>query len=164
MDYWTYDEYIAFREDIKNKTLSYICFQVLYRTGMRKSELPALTTAEIDLVTKQIDINKTYQNLHREDIITTPKPKKSKCKVPIPDFLCQKLQEYMNSRYMPSPNERLFPVTKFYLSHETERGCKATSVEKIRIHDIRHSHARLLINQGCDALIFADRLGHKSYP
>ena len=32
------------------------------------------------------------------------------------------------------------------------RGCKNTGVKKIRIHDIRHSHASLLINQGCDAL------------
>ena len=41
------------------------------------------------------------------------------------------------------------------------RGCKNTGVKKIRIHDIRHSHASLLINQGCDALILADRLGHE---
>ena len=60
-----------------------------------------------------------------------------------------------------TPDERLFPVTKSYLSHEMIRGCKNTSVKKIRIHDIRHSHASLLINQGCDALMLEDRLGHK---
>lgn len=58
-------------------------------------------------------------------------------------------------------DERLFPVTKSYLSHEMIRGCKKTGVNKIRIHDIRHSHASLLINQGCDALMLADRLGHE---
>lgn len=89
MDYWTYDEYIAFREGIKDKPLSYICFQVLYWTGMREGELLALTAADIDLDTKQIDINKTYQCLHGEDIITTPKTRKSKRKVPILDFLCK---------------------------------------------------------------------------
>ena len=161
MDYWTYDEYIAFREGITDKPLSYICFQVLYWTGMREGELLALTAADIDLDTKQIDINKTYQRLHGEDIITTPKTRKSKRKVPIPDFLRQELQEYMDSRYMLAPNERLFPITKSFLSHEMERGCKATGVKRIRIHDIRHSHASLLINQGCDALILADRLGHE---
>lgn len=161
MDYWTYDEYIAFREGIKDKPLSYICFQVLYWTGMRERELLALTTADIDLIAKQIDINKTYQRLHGEDIITTPKTRKSKRKVPILDFLCQELQEYMDSRYMLAPDERLFPITKSFLSHKMERGCKKTGVKRIRIHDIRHSHASLLINQGCDALILADRLGHK---
>ena len=67
----------------------------------------------------------------------------------------------MDSRYMLAPNERLFPITKSFLSHEMERGCKNTGVKRIRIHDIRHSHASLLINQGCDALILADRLGHE---
>lgn len=42
-----------------------------------------------------------------------------------------------------------------------QRCCKKTDVKKIRIHDIRHSHASLLINQGCDPLILADRLGHE---
>ena len=161
MDYWTYNEYITFREGIKDKPLSYICFQVLYWTGMREGELLALTAADIDLAAKQIDINKTYQRLHGEDIITTPKTRKSKRKVPIPDFLCQELQKYITSRYMLAPNERLFPITKSYLSHEMERGCKKTGVKRICIHDIRHSHASLLINQGCDALILADRLGHE---
>ena len=41
------------------------------------------------------------------------------------------------------------------------RGCKNTGVKKIRIHDIRHSHVSLLINQGSDALILSDRLGHE---
>lgn len=36
MDYWTYDEYIAFREGVKDKPLSYICFEVLYWTGTQK--------------------------------------------------------------------------------------------------------------------------------
>ena len=62
---------------------------------------------------------------------------------------------------MLAEDERLFPVTKSYLSHEMIRGCKNTGVKKIRIHDIRHSHASLLINQGCDALMLADRLGHE---
>ena len=62
---------------------------------------------------------------------------------------------------MLDTDERLFPVTKSYLSHEMIRGCKNTGVKKIRIHDIRHSHASLLINQGCDALMLADRLGHE---
>ena len=62
---------------------------------------------------------------------------------------------------MLDPNERLFPATKHFLAHEMERGSKKTGVKRIRIHDIRHSHASLLINQGCDALILADRLGHE---
>ena len=161
MDYWTYDEYIAFREGVKDKPLSYICFEVLYWTGMREGELLALSPADIDLDNKTISINRTYQRIEGKDVFTSPKTRKSKRKIPIPDFLCQELSDYIQSRYMLDADERLFPVTKSYLSHEMIRGCKNTDVKKIRIHDIRHSHASLLINQGCDALMLADRLGHE---
>ena len=161
MDYWTYDEYIAFRDGVKDKSLSYICFEVLYWTGMREGELLALSPADIDLDNKTISINRTYQRIEGKDVFTSPKTRKSKRKIPIPDFLCQELSDYIQSRYMLDADERLFPVTKSYLSHEMIRGCKNTGVKKIRIHDIRHSHASLLINQGCDALMLADRLGHE---
>ena len=161
MDYWTYDEYIAFREGVKDKSLSYICFEVLYWTGMREGELLALSPADIDLDNKTISINRTYQRIEGKDVFTSPKTRKSKRKIPIPDFLCQELSDYIQSRYMLDADERLFPVTKSYLSHEMIRGCKITGAKKIRIHDIRHSHASLLINQGCDALMLADKLGHE---
>ena len=161
MDYWTYDEYIAFREGVKDKPLSYICIEVLYWTGMREGELLALSPADIDLDNKTISINRTYQRIEGKDVFTSPKTRKSKRKIPIPDFLCQELSDYIQSRYMLDADERLFPITKSYLSHEMIRGCKNTGVKKIRIHDIRHSHASLLINQGCDALMLADRLGHE---
>ena len=161
MDYWTYDEYIAFREGVKDKPLSYICFEVLYWTGMREGELLALSPADIDIDNKLISINRTYQRIGGKDVFTSPKTRKSKRKIPIPDFLCQELSDYIQSRYMLDADERLFPITKSYLSHEMIRGCKNTGVKKIRIHAIRHSHASLLINQGCDALMLADRLGHE---
>lgn len=58
--------------------------------------------------------------------------------------------------------DRLFPVTKYYLNHEMQRGCKATGVKKIRIHDLRHSHISLLIDMGFSAIAIADRVGHES--
>ena len=39
--------------------------------------------------------------------------------------------------------------------------CKRTGVKKIRLHDLRHSHASLLVNMGLGAKVIADRLGHK---
>ncbi|MDS8126720.1 tyrosine-type recombinase/integrase, partial [Streptococcus pneumoniae] len=37
-----------------------------------------------------------------------------------------------------------------------------STLKKIRIHDFRHSHASLLINQGEDYLVVKERLGHAS--
>ena len=58
--------------------------------------------------------------------------------------------------------KRIFSFTKSGLINEIKVLAEAGAcVEHIRLHDLRHSHASLLINQGCDALMLADRLGHE---
>lgn len=161
MAYWTLDEYLKFREGIRDKPDAYICFEVLFWTGIREGELLALSREDINLTEKWININKTYQRIHSKDMISTPKTRKSRRKVPIPDFLCRELEEYLASLQSNNNYDRIFPYTKYFLKREMERGCKNTGMKRIRIHDIRHSHASLLINQGCDALILANRLGHE---
>lgn len=52
--------------------------------------------------------------------------------------------------------------TKSFLYHEMEYGCKASGVKRIRVHDIRHSHASLLVEMGFPLLI-AERLDMKRY-
>lgn len=64
--------------------------------------------------------------------------------------------------YSLKPKDRIFPVTKHYLSHEMDRGCKETGVKRIRIHDLRHSHVSLLVDMGFTALAIGDRVGHES--
>lgn len=56
---------------------------------------------------------------------------------------------------------QIFSCTKHYLWHEMERGCKIFGVKKIRVHDIRHSHASLLVETGFSPLLIAERLGHE---
>lgn len=36
---------------------------------------------------------------------------------------------------------RLFMITKSYLEKEMKRGAELSGVKKIRLHDLRHSHA-----------------------
>ena len=43
-----------------------------------------------------------------------------------------------------------------------EYGCKASGVKRILAHDIRHSHASLLIELGFAPLLISERLGHES--
>ena len=63
-----------------------------------------------------------------------------------------------NQCYEIQPDERLFPYTKSFLNHEMQRGCKKSGVKKIRVHDLRHSHASLLIEMGCQPLLVTNTL------
>ena len=55
----------------------------------------------------------------------------------------------------------MFPITKYYLEHEMQRGIKESGVKRIRVHDLRHSHASMLIELGFSPLEIANRLGHE---
>ncbi|MFU0833378.1 MAG: Integrase [Oscillospiraceae bacterium] len=162
MHFWTVEEYKQFREAIKDKPRSYMAFQVLYYTGMRIGELMALTKADINLETNTISISKTYSRRNGQDIITPPKTPKSNRVIAIPPFLCDELKAYIATLYGLQDNDRIFPFTKHFLEHEMKRGCKKSGVKKIRLHDLRHSHASLLIEMGFSPLLIADRLGHEN--
>ena len=129
---------------------------------MTKAELLALTAADFDFEKETVRINKSYQRLHGEDVITTPKTKKSNRIIKMPKFLCEEMQEYIGMLYEIGEDERLFQITKSYLHHEMDRGAKAAGVKRIRIHDLRHSAISLLIEMGFSALAIAERVGHES--
>lgn len=122
----------------------------------------ALTYNDIDLEKRTISVNKSYQRIEGRDIITPPKTPKSKRIITIPPFLAEELKEYISHLYGIMANERMFRFTKSYMEHEIIRGIKASGVKRIRLHDIRHSHASLLISKlGVQPNLVADRLGHE---
>ena len=162
MLFWTKEEYIRFSDAMMDKPISYYAFEMLYWCGIREGELLALTPKDFDFKAETVSITKSYQRLKGQDVITTPKTKKSNRVIKMPQFLCEEMQDYIKMFYNAGENDRIFPVSKHYLKCEMERGCKQTGVKKIRIHDLRHSHVSLLIDMGFSALAIADRVGHES--
>lgn len=162
MLFWTKEEYLRFADVMMDKPVSYYAFEMLYWSGMRLGELLALIPSDFDFQNSTVTINKSYQRLHGEDVITTPKTKRSNRTIKMSEFLAEEMQEYIKMQYEIEPTDRLFPISKSYLHREMERGCKETGLQKIRIHDLRHSHVSLLIELGFSAVVIADRLGHES--
>ena len=161
MDFWTGEEFRRFIDSVMNKRLSYMAFMILYWTGMRLGELLALNPKDVDLEKRTIAITKSYQRLGKKDVITPSKTSKSKRVITIPEFLAADIRDYIDSLYELQENDRLFPITKYYLEHEMQRGIKESGVKRIRVHDLRHSHASMLIELGFSPLEIANRLGHE---
>ena len=162
MLFWTPEEYRKFSFEIMDKPMSYYAFEMLYWCGIREGELLALTPADFNFERKTVSITKSYQRLDGRDIITDPKTPKSVREIAMPDFLIEEMKDYMKQIYGLEKDDRLFPVTKYYLKHEMTRGAAAAGVKRIRIHDLRHSHISLLIDMGYTPLAIADRVGHES--
>ena len=160
--FWTAEEYHKFSEAIMDKPLSFYAFEMLYWCGIREGELLALTPNDFDFKAKTVTINKSYQRIHKEDVITCPKTQKSNRTIVMPDILCEEMQEYISMFYKLEESDRLFPITKHYLKHEMERGSKIAGVKRIKIHNLRHSAISLLIEMGFSAVAIAERVGHES--
>ncbi len=99
--------------------------------------------------------------------ITTPKNKAFYRKIVMPQNLLKLLQEYKNlcqQEYDFQENNFVFggkiPLSDQTLRRQFNAYADKAGVKRIRIHDLRHSHASLLINKGQNILIVSKRLGH----
>ena len=85
MLFWTKEEYKKFAFEMMDKPVSFYAFEMLYWCGIREGELLALTPSDFDFDKETVTINKSYQRLHGEDVITTPKTRKAtvplKCRI-----------------------------------------------------------------------------------
>ena len=168
LNFWTPEEYHKFIEQLSSCKDSYdnltffTIFEILYYTGMRVGELLALTLQDIDFKENKISINKGYYRITGKDLIDKPKTIHGERVVDIPDFLTQEIREYVSHLYEPDPAARLFEKRPQYVRSVLRDRAQKAGVKEIRVHDLRHSHASVLINLGANPVLVAERLGHES--
>ncbi|MVX62272.1 tyrosine-type recombinase/integrase [Clostridium chromiireducens] len=160
MQFWTVDEFKSFIGYCKDNKLE-LAYKILFWTGIRRGELLALTYNDIDLENRLISINKTYTKIKNTDIINPPKTAKSKRMISISESLANDIREYYDTLYDFKPSERIFEFSLSRLRHSLNSICKKNEIKRIRVHDLRHSHASLLIELGFTALAISERLGHE---
>ncbi len=160
MNIWTQEQYERFSKSIQKSSMK-LAFDILFYTGIRSGELLALTPADI-LSSKRIAINKNYAKIKGKELFLKPKTPKSKRCIAIPDFLYKDIQKYISKLYGIEKGDRIFYFTKSTLDKEIKRIAEKIELPPIRVHDLRHSHASMLIEMGFAPLEIADRLGHES--
>ena len=164
LDFWTVTDFKKFMLSLPDTAATFrIAFELLFYTGCRSGEMLALTVADFDAAASTIDINKNFAHLDGKDYIMPPKTPKAKRIITLPPIVAQHLQNYINSMYEPQPGERLFPtLNKYSLAKMLKRTAAAAGIKAIRVHDLRHSHASLLIELGFPPLLISERLGHEN--
>lgn len=162
VEFWTKDEFDIFVKSMSKDDMYYTLFEVLFWTGCRIGEALALTRKDINFTTNQLNINKTYYRMDKQDIITTPKTERSVRTINIPQFLVEELQEYIGKQYALTDDTRLFPVVAEAVQHKLSRQIIKADIKRIRVHDVRHSHVAFLIFKGVEPLAIKERLGHES--
>lgn len=149
-------------------------------TGMRRSELLGLEWRHIDWKNSLIDVSQSLiLSLKGEIIVKEPKTKNSKRKVALPPSVLEELRDYYSYRVKERDklgdawNENIEQHFIFCHANGTpyhherpylwfRQFIKKNGFRYIRFHDLRHTSATLLINQGVHAKIISERLGHGS--
>lgn len=160
---WNREEFERFLATLEGRPQVRLAFEMLYWTGLREGELLALAPGDICFEARTIAVSKTYQRIGGKEVVGPPKTKKSRRVVTMPQFVCDDLLRYVCDTAQVARGERIFKgLNAGALHREMRRGCAASGVKVIRVHDLRHSHVSLLVQMGFSPAVIAERLGHES--
>jgi integrase/recombinase XerC len=136
---------------IKNRTI----IEMLYLTGMRRSELIGLRNTDVDLLEGSV---KVTGKRNKQRIIPLVKP------------FIQRLQEYISVRdeAFGAGNDSWFFITdkgrklydKYVYNTVNNYLTVVTTIEKRSPHVLRHTFATHLLNRGADLNSIKELLGH----
>lgn len=176
MQFWTVKEFQQFLTLFEPEEYNIkLLFTLLFFSGLRLGEALALTWQDIDFSTNTIHITKSVYVNKGVSYISSTKTKAGTRRIIINKKLSQELQYWQQQQkhlleqftsdsmslqvFQSSP----ITITKNSIEKQYKKILERdATLKKIRIHDFRHSHASLLINQGEDYLVVKERLGHAS--
>ncbi|PIA84772.1 tyrosine-type recombinase/integrase [Streptococcus parauberis] len=177
LNYWSIKEFKEFLNLFEPEEYNYqLLFTCLFFTGMRLGEALALTWNDIDFKTQTIHITKSIYISKGISYISTTKTKAGMRRITIHKKLNDELINWKKNQYKQLDNFVTGDINELQLFQNSPMVITKNATEKfykkilkrdpnlkhIRIHDFRHSHASLLINQGEDYLVVKERLGHAS--
>lgn len=172
----TVEEQQAFTEYLLNKDVSLCKYKNIYLIqmymGLRVSEALAITTHDIDLQHKKININKTLTTDEIGGVIMGNKTKTYAGKriLPIPDFLYPYIVEQMKvANDQVNNDEKLLfkPINQKYTRRENVNSelkrilKKYFNITDISTHSLRHTFGTRCIESGMAPVVVQKLMGHK---
>lgn len=176
MSTWEQEEMAKFLDAARNTPYHALFYTALF-TGMRRSELLALSWKDVDFIFGQVYVNRGLHRLKDHSyVFTQPKSAKSRRTVALPPSAILVLQAHREARerealmlgisltddalvFSTPEGEPLRPNT---ISRAWTMLAARAHVKVIRLHDARHTHASLMLKQGIHPKIVQERLGHAS--
>jgi integrase len=161
--------------DVARETDYYVYFATLLYTGLRRGELLALHWRNLDLESGTLTVVETAYKLgNGEYRIKEPKTQQSRRSVTLPVSLVELFniyradQELFRIQLGISLNADDFvfirpdgsPINPNAIALAFRRIIKRAGLRDIRIHDLRHTHATLMLAAGIHPKVVSERLGH----
>lgn len=166
MTTWTAAELRRFLGAI-TKESDYAYWLLLAMTGMRRGEVLGLRWQDVDLERRVISVRQTVVAVGGEREFSTPKTSRGHRRVALDSGTVASLKALWGR--LPTNSTGLIFATKdggpLSGSAVTKRFQSLISqldLPRIRLHDIRHTHATLALEVGVHPKIVSERLGHST--
>jgi integrase len=173
MTVWT-EEQVALFLQAARRSRHFALFHTALATGMRLGELLGLTWEDVDLDDGVIRVERSLVPRHSEPVWQEPKTPRSRRKIPLDPVTVEVLRQWRKQQVQdrlkmgpawhdynlvfttrdgkPQRESTVLRVLKRFADH--------AGVPPIRFHDLRHTHATILLRQGVHPKVVAERLGH----
>ena len=155
----------------------FAAYVLLATTGMRRGEALGLRWRDLDLDGAQLAVQQTLTTIESRMIVSTPKTAKSRRTIYLdPDtisILRAHRKRQIEARLAAGSlwvdeSDNVFvdpigrPINPDWFTREFNRRVRDSGLQRIRLHDLRHTFATLALKNGMHPKVVSDRLGHAS--
>ena len=174
MKFWEPSELASFLQSVQGHRLE-AAWHVSAMTGMRRGEVLGLRWKDLDLDRARIAVRQALVSVGYEIVTSTPKSHQAR----VIDLDAGTVEQLRSHRERQDIDRAIWgsdyqvqdlvfcredgtPVHPHTFSQSFERLIAKTDLPKIRLHDLRHTHATIALAAGVQVKVISERLGHES--
>jgi integrase len=172
---WSASELACFLSYVTGDSLGPL-FEVIAACGLRRGEALALRWADVDLTNRILYVQQTLNDVNGHLVFTRPKTKASEASVPLTEravgaLLEQRLrQETLRAQWASAyedgdlvfARENGAPLRPDYVTKRFAALAAEAGLRQVRLHDLRHGAASLMLSAGVPMAIVSKMLRHSS--
>lgn len=173
MKTWTAEELRQFLKSVESDRL-YPAFLLAATTGMRRGEVLGLRWRDVDLDAGRLEVTQTLLAVRYQMYFSTPKSRRGSRSIALDATTVSALRTHRKAQleerlrwgplYQDSGlvfcREDGSPIHPDRFSDLFAERVKAAGLPRIRLHDLRHTHATLALRAGIHPKVVSERLGH----
>lgn len=166
---WSKDEVRTFLASVDNVDRYAALWTLALSSGMRQGEMLALSWSDVDLAGKRVKVRHTLLEVNGKVLGLGPPKSKAGVRTVAINGACVRAlirhREHLMSEGLAA-SEKVFPAVdggwmeKSTVRHALKKAIQKAGVSQIAFHDLRHTHATILIEAGVNPRVVQERLGH----
>jgi integrase len=171
--YWTPTELRTFLDANKDHH-HWALWYLGATTGMRRGELLGLRWRDVDLAARRLSVRHTIVSVGYKITHSDPKTSRGERTIDLDDRTVEVLLQHRTDQEAAriqvgegyDDQDLVFakpsgaPLQPDLVTQAFERRLVRTDVPRIRFHDLRHTHATLMLQAGVPPKVVSERLGH----